>query len=444
MNQTPPGRRAVLPIRARRNAPGATLAAILLFGSGSLEAAEDGWTSPALTVRGFGTVGLVRSDQDYSDVVSNVFLQPNGAGGTDRWSAAVDSKIGGQLDVRFQPDWSAVVQVVSKHRYDNSWTPEIEWANLRYQPTDDLSVRVGRTMAPMFMYSDTGHVGYANPWIRGPQEIYGMVPITHLDGVDLSWRADVGRVSSTVQVNFGRNRFKAVDDTTITGNNTWIISDTLEYQALSLRLGYLAVDLTFDAPALEGLTDGLLGLGDTLAGSGFDAAAGSARALAARYTLDDTPLEIFTAGLRFAPGNWLLLAEWARISDAGVLPRTDAWYALGGHAVGTVMPYVAVAEVNARSPSQPGVPLAGLPAGVAGTAQGLNAGLAGALTMAAPAQTSLTLGLRWDLHDNAALKVEYEHVRFDDRSAGRFANLQAGWQPGGNADLVSIALDFLF
>ena len=49
-----------------------------------------------------------------------------------------------------------------------------------------------------------------------------------------------------------------------------------------------------------------------------------------------------------------------------------------------------------------------------------------------------------NLRDSAALKVEYQHVRLDDRSAGRFANLQAGWQPGGNADLVSIALDFLF
>jgi hypothetical protein len=418
--------------------------AATLLAVGRADADQAGWASPTLAFRGFGTVGVVRSDQDHADVVSNVFLQPNGAGGTDRWSAAVDSKIGGQMDVQFQPAWSAVIQVVAKHRYNNSWTPEIEWANLRYQPTDAFGVRVGRTVAPIFMYSDTANVGYANPWIRGPQEIYGMVPITHLDGVDLSWRTTVGRVSNTVQVNFGRNRFDAVDDTTITGKNVWIVSNTLEYRALALRLGYLAVDLTFDSPALDGLTDGLSGLGDALAGSGFDAAAGRARALAGRYALDDTPLEIFNAGLRFTPGNWLLLAEWARISDAGVLPRTGAWYALGGYAFGNVTPYLAAAEVNARSPSQAGVPLAGLPVGLAGAAQALNTGLAGALTMAAPAQTSLTLGLRWDLHHSAALKVEYQHVRLDDRSAGRFGNLQAGWQPGGNADLVSIALDFLF
>ena len=418
--------------------------AIMLLALGQAEADEARWASPTLAFHGFGTVGVVRSDQDHADVVSNVFLQPNGAGGTDRWSAAVDSKIGGQLDMRFQPAWSAVIQVIAKHRYDNSWTPEIEWANIKYQPTHRLSLRVGRTVAPIFMYSDTANVGYANPWIRGPQEIYSMVPITHLDGMDLSWGASLGHVSNTVQVSFGRNRFDAVDDTEITGKNVLIVSNTLEYGALALRLAYLAVDLTFDAPSLDGLTEGLSGLGDTLAGSGFTVAGTRARALGRRYAIDDAPLEIFNAGLRFTPGNWLLLTEWARISDAGMLPRTDAWYALSGYAFGAAMPYLAIAEVNARSPAQVGVPLAGLPAGLAGAAQALNAGLASALTMAAPAQTSLTLGLRWDLNDNAALKVEYQHVRLDARSSGRFGNLQAGWKPGGDADLVSVALDFVF
>ena len=119
--------------------------------------------SPGISWNGFGTLGAVRSDQDYSDVISNVFLQPNGAGGTDRWSLAVGSKIGGQRDARFSPRLSAVLQVVSKHRYDNSWTPEIEWANVKYQFTPAFSARLGRTVAPMFMRSDTTNVGYANP-----------------------------------------------------------------------------------------------------------------------------------------------------------------------------------------------------------------------------------------------------------------------------------------
>jgi hypothetical protein len=424
---------------SRRQAGRALLAATLLAGC------ADAVGSPGISWNGFGTAGAVRSDQDRADVVSNVFLQPNGAGGTDRWSLAVDSKIGGQVDVQFSPELSAVLQVVSKHRHDNSWTPEIEWANLRYRPTDALSLRVGRTVAPIFMYSDTANVGHANPWLRGPQEIYGMVPITHLDGVDLSWDAALGHALNTVEISFGRNRFDAVDDTEITGENVWIISNTLEYRALTLRLGYLAVDLSFDAPALDGLLDGLAGLGNTLTGAGFGAAGGRARALARRYGLDDTRLEIVNAGVRLRPGNWMLLAEWAHITDAGVLARADGWYVTTGYRFRKAMPYVTVAELNSKTPAESGIPLAGLPPGpLLDGAGALNAALGSALGAAAPSQKSLTLGLRWDVLTSAALKFENQHIRLDDRSAGRLGNLQPGFRPGGDADVFSIALDFVF
>ncbi|MFP5465634.1 MAG: hypothetical protein ACLGHR_12805, partial [Gammaproteobacteria bacterium] len=187
---------------SRHPAGRALLAVTLLAGC------ADTVGSPAISWNGFGTLGAVRSDQDYSDVISSVFLQPNGAGHTRRWDMGVDSKIGGQLDARFSPELSAVLQVVSKHRYDNSWTPEIEWANVKYQFTPAFSARLGRTVAPMFMRSDTTNVGYANPWLRGPQEIYGMVPITHLDGVDVAWNVPVGPVMNSFQANFGYNQFK--------------------------------------------------------------------------------------------------------------------------------------------------------------------------------------------------------------------------------------------
>ncbi len=401
--------------------------------------------SPGISLNGFGTLGAVRSDQDRSDVVSNVFLQPNGAGHTRRWDMGVDSKIGGQLDARFSPGLSAVLQVVSKHRYDNSWTPEVEWANVKYQFTPELSVRLGRTVAPMFMRSDTANVGYANLWLRGPQELYGMVPITHLDGVDVAWDVPVGPARNAFQANFGYNKFKAVDGVEITGNNAWIVSDTVEYEDLTLRISYLAVDLTFDSADLDSLANGLSGVGDTLTAAGFPVAGSRAHALADRYKLDDTPLEIFSVGARFDPGDWLLMGEWARLTDAGVLPKTQGWYVTGGYRFGKTTPYLTVAELNSKTPRESGIPLAGLPPGpLLGTAGTLNSSLGAALGAAAPSQKSLSLGLRWYLLDAAALKFEYQHIRLDDRSAGRFGNLQPGFRPGGNADVFSIALDFVF
>jgi len=193
--------------------------------------------------------------------------------------------------------------VVSKHRYDNSWTPQIEWANVKYQFTPELSLRLGRTVAPMFMRSDTANVGYANPWLRGPQEIYGMVPITHLDGVDMAWNVDVGTVTNALQANFGYNKFKAVDGVEITGKNVWIISDTVEYESLTLRISYLAVDLTFDSSDLDSLFGGLSGIGDNLTAAGFPVAGSRARALADRYEARRHTARNFQHRRRFIPAT---------------------------------------------------------------------------------------------------------------------------------------------
>jgi hypothetical protein len=406
---------------ARRLA-GVLLGAALAPGISALPVQAGALTAPEWSAHGFGTLGVVRSDQEHADVVSSVYLQPDGAGRTRTWHMGVDSKIGGQLDLRFAPQLSAVVQVVSKHRYDSSWKPEVEWANVKYAPLPGLSMRAGRTVAPFFMYSDTANVGYANLWVRGPQELYGAVPVTHLDGVDLAWNAALGAVTNVFQASFGRNRFDAVGGVEITGENAWLLSDTVEVADVTLRAGYLAVDLTFDAGDLDTLIGGL---------------ASFAPALARRYAMDDTPLEMYTLGVRAKRGAWLLLGEWARLSDTGILPKTNIWYVTVGRQFRAVTPYLTVGHLESDTPAPAASQAPGLPPPLAG-------GLDAALRQAAPSQSSVTAGVRWDFHASAALKFEYQHARLEDHSAGRLGNLRPGFAPGGDTDAFSVALDFVF
>lgn len=422
-----------------------TLLAAVILASGAARADDDAPGSPTFALHGFGTLGAIHSDQNYSDVVSSVYLQPNGAGATSAWSTGVDSKAGVQLDALFSPKLSAVVQVLSQHRHDNSWTPTIEWANVKYQITPELSVRVGRTVSSIFMTSDTANVGYANPWLRGPQEIYGMAPFTHQDGIDLAWNVNIGPATNSVQASFGNNKFDVIGGDKIKVGKMFIASDTLEYGELALRVGYVHTEVTFDSSGLDALIKGLSNFGNALTLSGFPTEGDSARALANGYNMDHTPVEAFTAGFRADPGNWRLMAEWAQISDAGILPKTTGWYITNGYQLRALTPYITIATLDSKTPSESGIPLAGLPPGpLSGAGDALNRGLGVVLDMAAPSQKSLTLGLRWDLLDNAALKFEYEHIRLDDLSGGRFGNPQPGFKPGGDADLFSIALDFVF
>src|ERR1700689_72307 len=124
------------------------LAAILM--SPTVAGAADSAAS-MFSFSGFGTLGLVHSDEDQADFASNIF-SPNGAGYTRPWSPGVDSKIGAQVDARFTPQISAMIQVISEQNFDNTYTPHVEWANIKYELTPELSVRIGRTVLPSFLF----------------------------------------------------------------------------------------------------------------------------------------------------------------------------------------------------------------------------------------------------------------------------------------------------
>lgn len=137
------------------------------------------------TVSGFGTLGLTHSSIDKADYVNGPF-QPSGTGNTAGWTPKVDSLLAMQVDARINEHWSAVVQVISSYGTKRNYEPRVEWANVKYTFSPDLSIRVGRIALPAFMVSDTRLVGYANTWVRAPLETYSLYALTNNDGVDAS------------------------------------------------------------------------------------------------------------------------------------------------------------------------------------------------------------------------------------------------------------------
>src|ERR1700733_12390169 len=124
------------------------LSAALLIGMlcPALGATADDSSASMFSFYGFGTLGVVRANEHYADFVGNAF-QPDGAGYSRAWAPGVDSKLGLQVNAQVTSQLLAVVQVISQLRYNGSWTPQVEWANLKYQLTPELSVRAGRFVA---------------------------------------------------------------------------------------------------------------------------------------------------------------------------------------------------------------------------------------------------------------------------------------------------------
>jgi opacity protein-like surface antigen len=416
--------------RSRRNAE-AFILVVMLGSPLSAYALSDDASASIFSFSGFGTLGVVHSSETDADFTNSTF-KPNGAGFTRAWSPDVDSRLGAQVTANVTSQLSAVVQVISEQLYDNTYRPHVEWANTKYQFTPDLSVRVGRTVLSSFMFSDTRNVGYANPWVRPPVEVYSLVPISNSDGVDASYKLRVGDFVQTLVGSLGKNNPglpPSQGGGTAHARALWLISDTIEYGAATAHITYQNVHLTI--PGLNRLFDAFRQFGP------------QGIALANEYDQDDKLVSFIGVGAMYDPGRWFALGEWGHDDFHSVLGSSTAWYVSGGYRLAKVTPYLTYSKVSVNSnTSDPGLTLSTLPPFLMGPATGLNEALNATLATIAE-QRTISVGARWDFVKNVALKVQYDHTRIGAGSIGTLTNIQPGFAPGGTVNLFSVAIDFV-
>jgi hypothetical protein len=418
----------------------------ILWCPGGVQAADEDPAASMFSLHGFGTLGVVYSDARDADFVGSPF-QPNGAGYSRSWSPGVDSKAGLQIGAQFTRQLSAIVQVVSQHLYDDTWRPQIEWANLKYQLTPDFNIRAGRSVAAPFLLSDTSLVGYTYPWIRPPPELYGELPVSNQDGLAVNYHLHGGAVEQTLNVSYGQTRLKIKDAGEVSARKFLQASDLVEVGPVTFRLGYTSLRATTDIPELDPLFAGFTQFGLEASSVGFPTTGAQARALGTTYAARESSAYSFsmaTIGVSYDPGNWLLMSEWAKTASDGLLESSTAWYLMGGYRFGKFTPYVTLGQVESGRDVEPGIGTTGLPQPLAAAAAALNGGLLAALGEFAPSQSSATVGVRWDAMKDIDFKLQYDRVRLDGNSIGRLGNEQPGFRADPDVNAVSVAMDFVF
>lgn len=397
--------------------------------SAAARASEADADAEMFSLSGFGTLGVVHSSEQLADFGPGIFV-PKGAGYTREWSPEVDSRLGMQLTGNFTSQFSATLQLVAEQNYDGKYKPHVEWANIKYQLTSEFSVRLGRIALASFLLSDSRKVGYAMPWVRPPLEVYGLVPVGNSDGVDASYKLQLGTVTHNLQGSFGQSRVKAVDGTTSIGSDQWVLSDTIEFGPATLRMAYQQVYLT---------SDGLSALFDVFRQFGAQGVA-----IADQYDPHGKRVSTINIGAMYDPGDWFAMAEWGTADFRSVIGKRAAWYVTTGYRVRTLTPYVTYASTKAGSnTSDPGLDVSILPPPLVGPAFGLNAALNGILG-AIPVQHSVSVGARWDFLKNVDLKLQFDRLNLGKGSAGVLSNVQPGFVPGATVNLSTLTVDFVW
>lgn len=289
-------------VRASRWRPlgsGLCKAALVLLAGTPVHAQEA--AGRMFSLSGFGTLGVVHSTEDEADFVSSVFAR-DGAGASRSLSPEVDSRIGAQLIGNLASRLTATLQLIAEQGYDGEYGPHVEWANLKYQLTPQFSVRVGRTALASFLASDYRKVGYANTWVRPPSEVYGLIPVVSADGVDASYKLQLGQAVHTLQGGMGQTDIRSPDGTRTQARDLWTLSDTFEHGSLTLRVVYQEAVLSVDT--LHAALDGFRQFGP------------QGVALADRYDPEGKRASSVGIGGMYDPGGWFVMAEWGASTSA--------------------------------------------------------------------------------------------------------------------------------
>jgi hypothetical protein len=281
-----------------------------------------------------------------------------------------------------------------------------------------------------FLVSDFRKVGYANPWVRPPVEVYGMVPVTSSDGVDVNWRRTVGSFTHTLHADYGRADRALPGGGKAHARKAWGVADTIEQGAFTARVSYRQGALSVDR--FNTLFDAFRQFGP----QGID--------IAERLDADGDTFHFASVGASYDPGPWFVTGEWGRLRTGSAIGDRSAWHGSAGFRWNDLTPYAVLAGTRMHhEPDDSGLTVANYPAPLQPTVLQLNAGLADVLRNAQKHETA-SIGVRWDFRENFALKLQYDHTRLAPGRFGGLSNVQSGFVPGGDVDLLSVCVDFVF
>lgn len=363
---------------------------------------------------GFATAGAVHTNADELQFARVGIDAPGG----NRVDTGPDSVVGVQAGLRLGERNTAVLQLVTRETQRGDYDPRAALAFISHALTPELTLRAGRLRSPFFMLSDTADINYNQTWVRPPVEVYGLNPFSDLDGIDLLHRSRIGETFVEFHPYVGRSRVPVI------GGGRARLSDligmrvTIEAGRLSLSAGYAQADLAVHraSAATLDLSPQLLA---RLTGSGADASFSS-------------------LGAQWDDGRWLMSAELARTATSAFAnSATGAYFALARR-FGSLTPYVSLARQWQDEP------LVDIAAAVTPAERNLITSFNRSRNQA---QRSLSVGVRWDVLHNAAIKAEFAHVRTDTGAHGTFIARDNPFAPGldnQSIKLMSISVDVVF
>jgi hypothetical protein len=397
--------------------------------------AANSYTGPSLkeeavSFNGFYSAGISKINRDvtYAD------------GRTNDWDIKPTTLVGLQLNADLYKGGEFVTQVVAlgNSTGGETFNPEVDWLYFKHNFGAGFSAQIGRLRSPLLRETNNYYVGYSYPWVQPPEDVYGTLLLTNVDGVSVGYALPFGDWLWDTQLVWGDSELEVGDGGTSL-NDSYTLATVLSSDNMSFRLSYLQAEQVVETSVPAGPAEVNLD-----------------------YAED---IEYLTASFKYDDGMLYASLEGVTTSsEKDVAVESEAWDATVGWYFGSVLAYAGVSEQKAKNADEFGVALNeyydnnGIDAG----APGSGSTVFGPLTVGDIAsavlvkeQTTYTVGARWDFSAKTALKVQAQYVNGMDGTIGNFSHGSAqdvlpaslggnGGLPFKNAVVYDIAIQGVF
>lgn len=405
-------------------------AGLFLLGATTAIQAENSY--PYATFSGFGTFGYTGTDSQTLGYVRDL-SQPTAI--RDSWSPTLDSRLGLQGDVDFSGSLHATIQWIAREHEGNFFEQNLEWAFLRWTPSHDLTVRLGRVGADLFLLSDYRNVGYAQPWMTPPHDFYASFPIYHVDGIDATQKWQVANGTLALKI-FGGYSFNQLPSfvSAIYDAKTTLNGINLNYEKGNWRsrLGYSYMRIFNDPPFQQ--------LKETLNSPAINAILPGANQLDRYTAVKNSDLHFISLGATYDDGTWLAQTEGGYLhSPTRFLPSTFLSYLSLGRRVKAFTFYTLLGlSESFQDPVT-------MPQPLVNTTQikALTDSTENLLNGRNKNEKSVSLGMRWDFYDKMAFKFEWNHYFIDQSGAGTWLK-EKNLATSEEVNVWSLGIDFVF
>jgi len=277
-------------------------------------------------------------------------------------------------------------------RGSNDWDPKFEWAYVSYDANVHLRFLVGRQRAPFYMYSDFLDVSYAYPWITPPKGVYDLL-FDSFDGLGVIYTHQLGEFDTTSHFIYGKNNtevtalgetikpdFKDLVGLSFSANREW----------LTLRAAYFQADMSMPFQFLQPLSEAWLQ-------AGFNDISND-------VVMKNDKGTFVELGLQIDYNNYIVNAEYTKLTlDHMPFGDNKSYYVMVGKRVDNLVFHITYGKDDDSKVDY----TQSVPFGIAPSLDFLKATTQGVLASQKADEKYVTVGVRWDFHDSAALKFEY-------------------------------------